>query len=135
MNAEKHPIRILIVDDMPQVRRDLCTVLPLVGEKAGLPIQVVGEAGDGQEAIRLARILQPEVVLMDLAMPVVDGLAATQAIKAERPAVRVIALTIHGGQEMRMKAQQAGVDGFVEKGVPAVEILRVIGSCSHEEMI
>lgn len=126
MDTDKPAIRVLIVDDVPQIRRELSVILPLVGEKAGIPIQVVGEAGDGQQAMLLARSLQPDVVLMDLAMPVLDGFAATRMIKAEKPAVRVIALTIHSDPATRLKARQAGVDSFIEKGVPLVEVLRAI---------
>lgn len=131
MNAGKPALRILIVDDMAQVRRDLRMILPLMGEEDGLPIQVVGEAGDGQEAIRLAHVLQPDVVLMDLAMPVLDGYAAAQAIKAQNPNIYVIALTVHSSQASRAKAQQSRVDGFVEKGVPVREILLAINSCQR----
>ena len=87
----------------------------------------MGEAGDGEEANRLAQALQPEVVLMDLAMPVLDGCAATQAIKAENPAIRVIALTVHSDPAWHAKALQAGADAFIEKGQPLEELLQAIG--------
>jgi DNA-binding NarL/FixJ family response regulator len=132
MNSEKRAIRVLIVDDMAQVRHDLCTVLPLFGDEAGIPIQVVGEAGDGLEAIRQAQALHPDAVLMDLAMPLLDGFAAAQAIKAENPDIRVIALTVHGSQASRAKACLAGMDGFVEKGDPWGEILQAIIFCSQK---
>jgi DNA-binding NarL/FixJ family response regulator len=126
MNTEIEPIRVLIVDDMAQVRRDLCMVLPLFGEQAGIPVRVVGEACNGQEAIAMAADLQPEVVLMDLAMPVIDGYEATRAIKLQNPATRVIALTVHSDPASREKACQAGADGFFEKGLPLQEILQAL---------
>ncbi|PWB62606.1 MAG: hypothetical protein C3F14_09695 [Deltaproteobacteria bacterium] len=119
-------IRVLIVDDMAQVRRDLCTVLPLAGQAAGLEIEVVGEAGNGQEAIAQAAALRPDVVLMDLGMPVMDGCEATRQIKACSPDCRVIALTIHGDETVQQKAAQAGVDDFVVKGAPITSLIQAM---------
>ena len=119
-------IRVLIVDDMAQVRQDLRTVLPLAGNAAGLPIEIVGEAVNGQEAIRRAEALQPDVVLMDLAMPVTDGYAATQAIKDGNPSIRVVALTVLDYPTAGEKARLAGVDGFIEKGASVAEIIQTI---------
>src|SRR5512137_1007176 len=98
-------IRVLIVDDMAQVRRDLRTVLPLAGEVAGLQIEVVGEAGDGQEAVQRAAALRPDIVLMDLEMPVMGGCEAARQIKTHSPGCRVIALTIHGDETARQQAR------------------------------
>ncbi len=101
-------IRVLIVDDMAQVRHDLCTVLPLAGQAAGLQIEVVGEAANGQEAIQCATALEPDVVLMDLEMPVMGGYEATRQIKTHSPDCRVIALTIHGDERNGAGASQPG---------------------------
>jgi DNA-binding NarL/FixJ family response regulator len=119
-------IRVLIVDDMTQVRSDLRTVLPLAGQAAGLQIVVVGEAGNGQEAIQQAMTLQPDVVLMDLEMPVMGGYEATRQIKTHSSACRVIALTIHGDETARQKACQAGVDDFVVKGAPINSLIQAM---------
>ena len=119
-------IRVLIVDDMAQVRHDLRTVLPLAGEAAGLQIDVVGEAGDGQEAIRQAEALRPDAVVTDLEMPVMDGYQATHEIKARYPSCRVIALTVHGYEAARQKAIQAGVDVFIVKGAPVETLVQAI---------
>ena len=119
-------IRVLIVDDMAQVRHDLRTVLPLVGQAAGLQIEVVGEAGNGQEAIQRATALEPDVVLMDLEMPVMGGYEATRQIKACSPDCRVIALTIHGDETARQRAIQAGVDDFVVKGTPITSLIQTM---------
>jgi len=113
--------RVLIVDDVPQVRKDLRTLLSLAGD-----VEVVGEAANGREAIRLVEALQPEVVLMDLEMPVLDGYEATQQIKEGWPQCRVIALTVHGYEAAREKAAQAGVDAFIVKGAPVETIIRLI---------
>ena len=119
-------LRILIVDDIAQVRQDLRTVLPLAGRNAGLVIDVVGEAPNGKEAVQQAATLQPEVVLMDLAMPVLDGYEATRQIKKGDPACRVIALTVHDYEAAKQKAIQCGVDGFVIKGAPVEMLVRAI---------
>ena len=119
-------IRVLIVDDMAQVRQDLRTVLPLAGEAAGLQIDVVGEAGNGQEAIQRATALEPDVVLMDLEMPVMSGYEATRQIKTHLPDCRVIALTIHGDETVRQKASQAGVDDFIVKGAPMDSLIHAM---------
>jgi DNA-binding NarL/FixJ family response regulator len=118
--------RVLIVDDMAQVRRELGTVLALAGNAAGQPVEIVGEAANGQEAIQLAAALQPDVVLMDLAMPVLDGFAATRAIKAAHPSVRVVILTVLDYLAASEKAIQAGADGFIEKGASVAEIFQAI---------
>ena len=113
--------RVLIVDDNPQVRQELRTLLPLAGD-----IEVVGEAADGQGAIRLAQVLRPDVVLMDLEMPVLDGYEATRQIKAGSPACRVVALTVHGYEAARQKASQSGVDVFLVKGVSVETLVQAI---------
>jgi len=113
--------RVLIADDNPQVRQELRTLLPLAGD-----IEIVGEAADGQEALRLAQALQPEVVLMDLEMPVLDGYEATRQIKASSPSCRVVALTVHGYEGARQKARQSGVDAFLVKGGSVETLVQAI---------
>jgi DNA-binding NarL/FixJ family response regulator len=121
--AELTRQRVLIVDDSPQVRQELRTLLPLAGD-----IEIVGEAADGQEAIRMAAARYPQVVLMDLEMPVLDGYEATRQIKASCPSCRVVALTVHGDEAARQKAMQAGADLFLVKGV-SVKVL--VGAVSE----
>jgi len=113
----------LIVDDSPQVRQELRTLLPLAGD-----IEIVGEAVDGQEAICLTHVLQPDVVLMDLEMPVLDGYEATRQIKAGFPSCRVVALTAHGYEAARQKASQSGVDVFLVKGSSVEALIRAISN-------
>ncbi|MCK6584753.1 MAG: response regulator transcription factor [Anaerolineales bacterium] len=115
------PTRVLIVDDVEQVRRDLSTALSLSGE-----LEIVGEAANGSEAIRMIESLKPDVVLMDLEMPVMDGYEATRKIKSLYPLRRVIALTVHDYESARMKAEQSGVDGFLVKGASVESIVQAI---------
>lgn len=113
--------RVLIVDDNPLVRQELSTLLPLTGD-----IEIVGEAGDGREAVRLALALGPDVILMDLEMPLLDGYEATRQIRAVCPACRVVALTAHAYEEARQKASLVGVDVFLVKGAPLATLVRSI---------
>jgi DNA-binding NarL/FixJ family response regulator len=113
--------RVVIVDDNPQVRKELRTLLPLAGD-----IEVVGEAADGLQAIRLAQALQPEVVLIDLEMPVLDGYEAMRQIKAVLPSCRVVTLTVHGYEAARLRAMEAGADVFLEKGAPLGALVHAI---------
>ena len=124
---DRPSIRVLIVDDMAQVRQDLRTVLTLAGD-----IEIVGEAGDGLEAVGQAQALRPEVVVMDLEMPVMDGYEATRRIKALCPACRVVALTIHAGEAERQKALQAGMADVVVKGAPLEVLLRAIWAAAAD---
>ena len=107
---QQAPVRVLVVDDLPRVRDALATMLT-----ACCGVEVIASAPDGAEALRLTRELHPDVVLMDLEMPVLDGYAATQAITAERLAPVVI-LSIHTDAACRARAEAAGAAAFVEKG-------------------
>ena len=114
-------IRVLIVDDVERVRQDLRTFLTLAGD-----IELVGEASNGLEAIRLAEALCPQVILMDLEMPVLDGYEAARQIKTNDPFCRVIALSIHGCEAERRRALQARVDDFIVKGAPLETLMEAI---------
>jgi DNA-binding NarL/FixJ family response regulator len=114
-------IRVLIVDDVASVRHDLRTALTLSGG-----LEIAGEAANGLEALHLAEILLPDVVLMDLEMPVMDGFEATRQIKTHFPSCRVIALTVHDYESARAGARTAGVDAFLVKGVPVDMIVQTI---------
>jgi DNA-binding NarL/FixJ family response regulator len=122
MNTPARPLRVLIVDDKPQVRRDLRRLLAL--HKA---LEIAGEAADGLEAVRKAGEIRPDVILLDLEMPVLDGYAAARQIKTRWPGCRVVALSVHSYPSAREKAAQAGVDEFIEKGASLPETLRKIG--------
>ena len=118
--------RVLIVDDSPQVRQELCTLLPLAGD-----IEIVGEAADGLEAIQLAQALQPQVILLDLEMPVMDGYQAARQIKDVCPSCRVVALTVYADPASRIQAAQAGVDVFLVKGVALETLVQAILDCQE----
>ena len=121
--------RVLIVDDVPQVRRELCTLLPLLDA-----IDIAGEAENGLSAVELAAALQPDVVLMDVEMPMMDGLAATRLIKQQCPQCppRVVILSIHDDEAVRANARSAGADDFVDKGAPLMTLLQAIQAISTE---
>lgn len=116
-----HLLRVLVVDDVHEVRHDLALLLQLTGE-----FQVIGEAANGLEAIRQAEAQHPDLVLMDLGMPILDGYAATRQIKAASPGCRVIVLTVHDGEAERQKAAHAGADGFVVKGAALETLMRTL---------
>ncbi len=109
-------IRVLIVDDVPQVCQGLAIVLTLAAKSTRLKIEVIGEAQNGSDAIEQARALRPDVILMDLEMPALNGYEATRQIKAELPTQRVIILSVHAGPEEQQHARAAGADGFITKG-------------------
>ena len=113
--------RLLIVDDVPQVRSELRTLLSLAGN-----IEIVGEAVNGLEAVTQAAILQPDVVLMDLEMPLMNGYEATRKIKLQFPTCRVIALTVNDYAEAVERARQSGVDAFIVKGSPMTDLVQKI---------
>ena len=113
--------RVLLVDDIEQVRWDLRVILSLSGD-----LEIVGEATNGLEAIRLTESLQPDVVLMDLEMPLMDGYEATRLIKTLCPSCRIVALTVHSYDEARKRAQRSGVDVFIVKGAPVENIVQSI---------
>jgi NarL family two-component system response regulator LiaR len=114
-------IRILIVDDHGVIRQGLRMYLSLDPE-----LELVGEAANGAEALRLARELEPDVVLMDLLMPVMDGIAATEAMRRELPEVEVIALTSVLEDSAVYGAMRAGAIGYLLKDTEADELCRAI---------
>lgn len=126
-------IRLLLVDDMPQVREDLTVIFRLMGGE-GYELQIAGEAGNGKEALDLFIQIQPEAVLMDLEMPVMDGCAAAVEMKRINPSIRLVALTVHSDASSQERAQRAGFDGFIEKGTPVTEMLQTIYSIVRKEM-
>lgn len=114
-------IRILIVDDHSVVRQGLRMFLSLDSE-----LEVVGEAADGAEALRITRELRPDIVLMDLLMPVMDGIAATAAIRDQMPDTEVLALTSVLEDASVIGAVRAGAIGYLLKDTQADDLCRAI---------
>lgn len=117
------PIRILIVDDQSLFRRALSTLLSVEPE-----FEIVGDAANGEEAITLASKLQPDVVLMDLRMPVLDGVAATQRIRSSLPRCQVIVLTTFDDDKAVFEGLKAGAVGYLLKDASTDELFRAIRS-------
>jgi DNA-binding NarL/FixJ family response regulator len=122
-------IRILLADDHSVVRQGLKMFLGLDPE-----FEVVGEAANGQEAVRLARALRPDVVLMDLLMPVMDGIAATAAIRQELPDTEVIALTSVLEDVSVVNAVKAGAIGYLLKNTEADALVRAIRAAAEGQV-
>jgi DNA-binding NarL/FixJ family response regulator len=122
-------ITVLLVDDHAIVRAGIERLLLATGE-----YEVVGTAADGEEAIARADELQPDVVVMDLSMPVLDGVAATRAIVAARPEVRVVVLTSFADRTRVTDAIDAGAAGYVLKDAEPEELLRAVQSVVRGEM-
>lgn len=116
-------IRLLIADDAPPSRAGLRALLATLRLK-GSHAEVVGEAADGQEAMRIVEECRPDVVLMDARMPGMDGLEATRLIKEKWPEVKVVVLTMYAAY--RSEALAAGADAFLIKGCAPEELLRAI---------
>jgi len=104
-------IRVLIVDDHGVFRNGLKALI-----NRETDMEVVGEAGDGQKAVALTRELQPDVILMDVKMPVMDGIEATRSILAEMPGMRILALSMYSGDGFNSGMMCAGALGFILKG-------------------
>lgn len=119
--SELTPIRVLLVDDHAVVRMGLRTFFDLQDD-----IEVVGEAGDGSEGVALARRLHPDVVLMDLLMPNMDGLTAIGRIKAEMPETEIVAVTSFIEEEKVTAALEAGASGYLLKDAEAEEVASAV---------
>lgn len=122
------PIRVLLVDDQPLFRQGLRTLLSV---QPG--IEIVGEAGQGEAAVQKARGLQPDVVLMDLRMPVMNGVEATRRIRAQEPRCQVIALTTFDDDENVFDALRAGAVGYLLKDAALPKLLEAIHVAARGE--
>ena len=130
MSAAVAPVRVLLVDDQALFREALSTLLEVRPE-----IEVVGEAGDGDAALRRTADLRPDVVLMDLHMPVLDGIAATRRLRAEHPDVRVLALTTFDDDEDVFAALRAGALGYLLKDVSGDRLVEALLAAARGESV
>jgi two-component system nitrate/nitrite response regulator NarL len=117
----KDPIRVLLADDHPVVRRGLSACLARHKH-----LQIVGEAADGQEALTKARELNPDIVLMDIEMPKMDGLTATEMLRKELPRVRVLILTMHSQSDYLSRILRSGARGYTLKTASPEELAKAI---------
>jgi DNA-binding NarL/FixJ family response regulator len=121
--AERKPARVVVADDQTVVREGIVMLLGL------LPgIEVVGSAGDGDEAVKLVAELSPDVVLMDLRMPRCDGVEATRRIRSDHPETQVVILTTYADDESLFPALRAGARGYLTKDAGGDEIVRAVES-------
>ena len=130
MQPEGEQIRVLIADDHPVVRRGMSSLL---GSLAG--VTVVGEAADGAAAIREAQLTRPDVVVMDLQMPSMDGVEATRRLAAAVPATAVLVLTMFEDDETVLSALRAGARGYLLKGAGQEEILTALRSVVAGQLV
>ena len=119
--APQQTIRVLCVDDHPLVRKGIAAILANETD-----MQLAGEAGDGREAVEAYRLHRPDVTLMDLRMPQMDGIEATKLIRQDDPEARIIALTSYDGDQEIYRSLEAGVRGYILKEMVHTEIVRAI---------
>lgn len=121
LSSRRQPTRLIIADDHAVVREGLAALL------ADEPdLNVIGHAGTGREAVALARQQQPDIALLDIAMPDMTGLEAARHIATELPQVRILILTMHEEEAFFFEALQAGAAGYLLKGAPSEELLRAL---------
>ncbi len=116
-------IRLLLVDDQTLIRQGLASLLSLEDD-----FEIVGHAGHGAEAVSLVESLTPDLILMDIRMPVMDGVAATRTIREKHPNVRILVLTTFDEDEYIVQAMQAGASGYLLKDAPTEELAAAIRS-------
>lgn len=122
-------MRIMLVDDQPLVRNGIASLLQARGH------HVVGEANDGQQALELARSSHPDLVLMDLNMPVLDGLSATRLLKTEHPNLKIVILTVSDDEHDLIEAVKGGAHGYLLKDLEAEDFFEAIDAVEHGESV
>ena len=124
------PVRVMVVDDQALVREGLMTLLDAVPD-----INPVAAAGDGQEAVALCARHRPDVVLMDLRMPKLDGVEATRRIRAAQPETEIVVLTTHADEESILDALRAGARGYLTKDAGIAEISRAVHAAADHQTL
>ena len=129
MSADR-PVRVLVVDDQTLFREALTTLLGVREE-----VEVVGAVGDGAQALEAVALLRPDVVLMDLRMPVLDGVATTRRLAVEHPDVRVLVLTTFDGDDEVFPALRAGAVGYLLKDATASRLVEAVQAAARGESV
>jgi len=124
----KNRVRVLVVDDHPVVRKGIRSCLAKEEN-----LEIVGEAGDGREAVRQARALLPDLILMDIDMPQMNGLAVTELLHRELPKIKVLILSIHSHTDHVLRILQSGARGYVLKNAPLEELVQAIVTVQRGE--
>jgi DNA-binding NarL/FixJ family response regulator len=119
-------LRVLVVDDHPAFRRALTSALKLVKD-----VEVAGEAGGGVAAAEQVEVLEPDLVLMDLSMPDLNGIEAMRRIHRKQPQIPVVILTAHADAGVEREARAAGASGFLAKGTPLEDIVLVLNDAAR----
>ncbi|MBA7651405.1 Transcriptional regulatory protein DegU [subsurface metagenome] len=127
---QPHKITIILADDHPLLRQALANVLNKEAD-----FKIVAEAGDGEEAVKLATELVPDVVIMDISMPKLNGLEATRQIKAKCPNIAILALTVHSDSEHILGILEAGAAGYLTKTVFGEEVIHAVRGVASRETV
>jgi NarL family two-component system response regulator LiaR len=122
--------KIVLADDHPLLRKALKDLLEKESD-----FEIIGEAGDGEEAVRIVTQITPDVVIMDISMPNLDGLGATQQIKARCPNVAVLVLTVHNDDECILEILQAGAAGYLVKSAFGEQVVQAVRAVAAGDMI
>jgi len=128
--SPSNKIRIILADDHPLLRQALRDVLEKQPD-----FEVIAEASDGEEAVKLAAELAPNVVIMDISMPKLNGLQATEQIKADYPAIAVLVLTVHSDSEHILSILQAGASGYLTKSVYGDDVINAVRALACGETV
>jgi DNA-binding NarL/FixJ family response regulator len=129
-NSRKKVINLLLVDDHPVVREGIKASL-----KRKRHVRIVGEASDGEEAISMARKLEPDVILMDISMPRMTGIEAAKRLRKSAPGAKILVLTMHDNKEYVLKMAQLGARGYVFKDASPSELLHAIEAVDAGEIM
>jgi DNA-binding NarL/FixJ family response regulator len=126
---EKRPsLRVLIADDHESVRKGVCVILGTRGD-----IEVCGEASNGREAIDKAKELQPDLIILDITMPVLSGIDAAEVIRTALPHVPILFLSMHQSRQIVAEAKRIGVQGYVRKSEAATTLLNAVDAVLRNE--